>query len=144
MRMLRELVAEFDADTPGRIVLEAQDAQATLEFDPQQLRRVIVNLLNNAQRFASGGPGAIRISLRGGPRLRELAVANDGPLVAPTLRTQIFEPFFTTDSRGTGLGLYICQELCSRYGTRLFYRVVQQGGTHGEFVIGVMAPAAGD
>ncbi len=143
MRMLRELVAEFDADTPGRIVLEAQDAQATLEFDPQQLRRVIVNLLSNAQRFASRAPGAIRISLRGGPQLRELAVANDGPVVAPTLRTQIFEPFFTTDSRGTGLGLYICQELCSRYGTRLFYRVVQQGGTHGEFVIGVVAPAPG-
>lgn len=143
MRLLRELVAEFDAETPGRIVLEAEDAQATLEFDPQQLRRVVVNLLSNAQRFASGAPGAIRISLRGNGRLRELAVANDGPVVAPTLRTQIFEPFFTTDSRGTGLGLYICQELCSRYGTRLFYRVVQRGPVHGEFVLGVMAPPAG-
>ncbi|MDE2119724.1 MAG: PAS domain-containing protein [Betaproteobacteria bacterium] len=139
LRLLRELVAENEADAPGRIVLEAEDPQATLVFDPQQLRRVIVNLLGNAQRFASRQPGAIRIVLRGGPQLREIAVANDGPVVAPSLRTQIFEPFFTTDSRGTGLGLYICQELCSRYGTRLFYRVVQRGQSHGEFVIGVIA-----
>ena len=139
MRLLREVVAEFDAAIPGRIVLDAEDAQATLEFDPQQLRRVVVNLLGNAQRFASREPAAIRVTLRGTPRVRELAVANDGPVVAPTLRTQIFEPFFTTDSRGTGLGLYICQELCSRYGARLFYRVVQRGQAQGEFVIGVVS-----
>ena len=140
LRLLRELVAEYETDAPGRIELEAEDERATLSFDPQQLRRVIVNLLGNAQRFASHQPGAIRISLRGTGHVRELAVANDGPVVAPSLRTQIFEPFFTTDSRGTGLGLYICQELCSRYGARLFYRVVQRGQSHGEFVIGVIAP----
>ncbi len=144
MRMLRELAAEFDSDPPGRVRIDAEDPQATMEFDPQQLRRVLVNLLGNAQRFASHDPEAIRISLRGGPRVREIAVANDGPLVAPALRTQIFEPFFTTDSRGTGLGLYICQELCTRYAARLFYRVLRQPQPHGEFVIGVIAtPGAG-
>ena len=139
MRLLRELAAEFDSDPPGRITLLAEDPQATLEFDPQHLRRVLVNLLSNAQRFASRDCGAIRVQLRGQTRVREVVVANDGPVVAPTLRAQIFEPFFTTDSRGTGLGLYICQELCSRYGTRLFYRVVPQQQPHGEFVIGVVA-----
>ncbi len=137
-QLLRELVAEYDAAAPGRIELDIADAQAWMEFDPQQLRRVVLNLLGNAQRFASQQPGAIRIALRGQQHVRELAVANDGPVVAPGLRTQIFEPFFTTDSRGTGLGLYICQELCSRYGTRLFYRVVQRGQAYGEFVIGVV------
>jgi two-component system sensor histidine kinase PilS (NtrC family) len=34
----------------------------------------------------------------------------------------LFEPFFSTRSRGTGLGLYICKELCERYGASIEYR----------------------
>ena len=32
------------------------------------------------------------------------------------------EPFFSTRSRGSGLGLYICRELCERYGASIEYR----------------------
>ena len=35
---------------------------------------------------------------------------------------RLFEPFFSTRSRGTGLGLYICRELCERYGASIEYR----------------------
>ena len=137
MRMLRELATEFDNDGQGRVALLADDEAATLHFDPQHLRRVLVNLLGNARRFASTRAGAIRVRLRGTGRVRELSVANDGPVVAPEKRAQMFEPFFTTDSRGTGLGLYISQELCSRYGARLEYRVRREHDpkAFGEFVI---------
>ncbi|MBW4047420.1 MAG: PAS domain-containing protein [Proteobacteria bacterium] len=137
MRMLRELVTEFDHDGQGRVALLADDEAAILHFDPQHLRRVLVNLLGNARRFASTRAGAIRVRLRGIGRVRELSVANDGPVVAPEKRAQMFEPFFTTDSRGTGLGLYISQELCSRYGARLEYRVrrAHDPKAFGEFVI---------
>ncbi len=139
MRLLLELAAEFDHDTPGRVAVLADDAAATLEFDPQHLRRVLVNLLGNARRFASNRTGAIRIRLRGMTQVSELSVANDGPVVAQALRAQLFEPFFTTDSRGTGLGLYISQQLCSRYGARLEYRVRREHEpkAFGEFVIRV-------
>lgn len=137
MRLLRELQSEFAPDSPGRIAILADDALVTVNFDPQHLRRVLVNLLSNACRFASSRDGAIRVRLRGTRRLREISVANDGPVVAPDLRAQLFEPFFTTDSRGTGLGLYICQELCTRHGARIEYRVrrAQSPGAFGEFVI---------
>jgi two-component system sensor histidine kinase PilS (NtrC family) len=36
----------------------------------------------------------------------------------------LFEPFFSTRSRGAGLGLYICRELCERYGARIEYRLL--------------------
>ena len=36
----------------------------------------------------------------------------------------MFEPFFSTRSRGAGLGLYICRELCERYGARIDYRLL--------------------
>jgi two-component system sensor histidine kinase PilS (NtrC family) len=135
LRVLLELQAEVDDG--ARIDLQADDPAATLNFDAQHLRRVLVNLLGNARRYASAKDGAIRVRLRGSPQVLELGVANDGPLVAPELRAQLFEPFFTTDSRGTGLGLYICQELCARYGASIEYRVRHGGpaGAYGEFVI---------
>ncbi len=135
LRLLLELQAE--ADDGARIALHADDPAATLNFDSQHLRRVLVNLLGNARRYASARDGAIRVRLHGSPQVIELGLANDGPLVAPELRAQLFEPFFTTDSRGTGLGLYICQELCARYGASIEYRVRDAGteGAFGEFVI---------
>jgi two-component system sensor histidine kinase PilS (NtrC family) len=135
MRVLLELQAE--TDDGARLELRADDPAATLNFDAQHLRRVLVNLLANARRYASRSDGAIRVRLRGSPQVLELGVANDGPLVAPELRGQLFEPFFTTDSRGTGLGLYICQELCARYGAGIEYRVHPASGAsaYGEFVI---------
>ena len=39
----------------------------------------------------------------------------------------MFEPFLSTRSRGTGLGLYICRELCERYGARINYRLRPAG-----------------
>ncbi len=141
MRLLRELAFEFGHDTPGRIELMADDEAAIMHFDPQHLRRVLVNLLSNARRFASNRHGAIRIRQRGVGGVKEISVANDGPVVAAPLRAQLFEPFFTTDSRGTGLGLYISQELCSRYAARLEYRVRREHEpkAFGEFVIFAMA-----
>lgn len=133
--LLRELVAEIVADDTRRVALVADDAAAVLDFDPLHLRRVLVNLLTNARRHASDAPGAIRVRLRGHARVREIGIANDGPVVPAELREQLFEPFFTTDSRGTGLGLYISQELCSRYGARIEYRLRPGTRPQGEFVI---------
>ena len=50
-----------------------------------------------------------------------LSVASDGPPIPPDVERYLFEPFFSTRSRGTGLGLYICRELCERYGASIDY-----------------------
>jgi hypothetical protein len=48
----------------------------------------------------------------------------------------LFEPFFSSESRSSGLGLYICRELCERYGALIGYQRVQRGGTEGnEFFV---------
>jgi two-component system sensor histidine kinase PilS (NtrC family) len=44
------------------------------------------------------------------------------PPIAPDIERHLFEPFFSSRSRGTGLGLYICRELCERYGASIEYR----------------------
>ena len=100
-------------------------------FDPEHLRRVLVNLLDNAHRHASGAPGAVVVRLDSRDESRAfLGVASDGAPIPPEVERYLFEPFFSTRSRGTGLGLYICRELCERYGASIDYRARAPGDTH--------------
>jgi len=94
-----------------------------VSFDPEHLRRVLVNLLDNAHRHASAAPGAVFLRLVAvDDRRAQLTVASDSPPIPPEVERHLFEPFFSTRSRGTGLGLYICRELCERYGASIEYR----------------------
>ncbi|KQW00171.1 PAS domain-containing sensor histidine kinase [Rhizobacter sp. Root1221] len=93
-------------------------------FDPEHLRRVLVNLLDNARRHASNAAGAVRVRLSVRDDTRAVvSVLSDGLPIPPDVERYLFEPFFSTRSRGTGLGLYICRELCERYGARIDYRI---------------------
>ena len=56
-----------------------------------------------------------------------LLVDSDGPPIAQEVERYLFEPFFSTRSRGSGLGLYICRELCERYGASIEYRLRPDG-----------------
>ncbi|MBL8303856.1 MAG: HAMP domain-containing histidine kinase, partial [Ideonella sp.] len=100
-------------------------------FDPDHLRRVLVNLLDNAYRHASGGPGSVVLRLFSPDEQRAvLSVSSDGAPIPPEVERYLFEPFFSTRSRGTGLGLYICRELCERYGATIDYRARPASEAH--------------
>jgi two-component system sensor histidine kinase PilS (NtrC family) len=103
--------------------LDLPYAPLWVAFDPEHLRRVVVNLLDNAYRHASRQAGSVRIRLyERGSSEAALLVVNDGSVIPPDVERHLFEPFFSTRSRGTGLGLYICRELCRRHGARIDYR----------------------
>jgi two-component system, NtrC family, sensor histidine kinase PilS len=92
-------------------------------FDAEHLRRVLVHLLDNAHRHAPEGPGTVFVSLT--PRedaWAALSVLSAGAPIPPEVERHLFEPFFSTRSRGSGLGLYICRELCERYGGSIEFR----------------------
>ncbi|MCH7344309.1 ATP-binding protein [Pelomonas sp. CA6] len=94
-----------------------------VSFDPEHLRRVLINLLDNGLRHAIPGPGCVRVTLR--PEHEDsvrMTVASRGAAIPAEVERHLFEPFFSTRSRGSGLGLYICRELCERYGARIGYR----------------------
>jgi len=96
-------------------------------FDAEHLRRVLVNLLDNARRHASDKAGAIQVRLASSPEDATRAVfsvLSDGVPIPADVEAYLFEPFFSTRSRGAGLGLYICRELCERYGARIDYRLL--------------------
>lgn len=97
-------------------VLHCEDQPLTLYFNPNQLERLLTNLCENAVRYSSQCAGkphvGIRVS-RPDPALGPVVdVVDLGPGVPEADIDQIFEPFFTTDNQGTGLGLFMCREIC--------------------------------
>lgn len=116
--------ARLPQDERSALRLELPAQPLGSRFDPDHLRRVLVNLLDNAYRHASGRPGSVEVHLYpDGEGVVTLSVASDGAPIPPEVERYLFEPFFSTRSRGTGLGLYICKELCERYGATIDYRL---------------------
>ncbi|MBI5721782.1 MAG: PAS domain-containing protein [Burkholderiales bacterium] len=116
--------AQLPLAADSRLRVQIAEAPLGVAFDAEHLRRVLVNLLDNAHRHASCEAGAVLVRLAtddDGAHVT-LSVASDGPLIAPEVERYLFEPFYSTRSRGSGLGLYICRELCERYGASIEYR----------------------
>lgn len=117
---LVEHFASAESLAPEIVVLQVPRHLA-LCFDRSHLHQVLWNLVSNALRHSSRGPGAVRIEARDGASEGrvELHVIDDGPGIPEAVREQIFEPFFTTHTQGTGLGLFIARELCATNGASL-------------------------
>ncbi len=79
-------------------------------FDPEQMRRVLVNLLDNAVAALEGMEGGrIEVLIRQdeGGRLVFIEVSDNGPSINDADKLKLFEPYFSTKKTGTGLGLAI-------------------------------------
>jgi two-component system sensor histidine kinase PilS (NtrC family) len=119
MGFVEEFVAN-ESVPPERFAIDTQ-RELAVEFDREQLRQVMWNLLRNAVRHARPEPRGIRLLLRPHGDRVELSVIDNGPGVPRADRGQLFEPFYTTDSKGTGLGLYLARELCAANRASLDY-----------------------
>lgn len=111
-----------------QVFTDARGVEAA--FEPDHLRRVLLNLLDNAARYAGQGTDSIRVSTHtsptGGACLR---VWSDGEPLEHSVQRHLFEPFFSSESRSTGLGLYISRELCERHGASIGYQRALPTGT---------------
>jgi two-component system sensor histidine kinase PilS (NtrC family) len=101
-------------------------------MDPTHLHQIMWNLCENAIKYASDTP-LPTIELRAG-RTRQnnrpyLEIADRGPGIEDVSAEQIFEPFFTGETGGTGLGLFICRELCECNRATLIYEPRARGGS---------------
>jgi two-component system sensor histidine kinase PilS (NtrC family) len=109
------------AQAGGRLQLLPRAGTAWAAFDGEHLRRVLVNLLDNALRYASMAPGAIVLATSLDGDQSRVQVWSDGAPLDPGVQRHLFEPFFSSESRSSGLGLYICRELCDRHGAAITY-----------------------
>ncbi len=117
-------VAEADgigADTPVTMVVDAPQGLA-IWADPEQLYRVLSNLIRNARQAieAQGGKGEIALSAGQTPAEYWVMVADTGPGLPDRARAHLFEAFSGSARKGgTGLGLAIAAELVRGHGGRL-------------------------
>lgn len=133
-RPLREVLEEIrsrwlEQDIAGdSLVIREKAPGVEVRFDMLQLTQVLDNLIGNARHH--GGENT-RITLEIGVHettgLPRLSVLDNGPGVPETVHSQLFEPFFTTEQNGTGLGLFVCRELCEANQARLDYEVGHEG-----------------
>ena len=109
-------------------------------LDPDQMKRVLVNLLDNAVE-AMGGQGTVTIEARRDPSgTVRLEVADDGPGIREEDRDRLFLPYFSTKKKGTGLGLAIVHRIVSDHHGRI--RVESNRPCGARFVIELPAAAA--
>ena len=117
---LDALVAEVVANHPARDRIDVDIPSAvTVEGRAPELRRVVVNLLDNAARYGRSAIG-VQVALSDG--MAQLTVDDDGPGVSPAQRELVFERFVRLDEGrarnegGTGLGLAIVRAIARRHG----------------------------
>ena len=111
--LVSEVVALYRDVKPGVAIQTAiAPGIGDIWVDPEQLRRVLINLLDNALE-ATEPPGDVEVRAeRRGERL-VLEVADPGIGIAPEDRDKLFLPFFSRKKRGTGMGLAIVHRIVS-------------------------------
>ena len=98
---------------------------------PLKLNPILHNLCTNGLRYAVKAAGErarlAMIATISDVNSIYLDIIDNGNGVAPEQRPHLFEPFYTTEHSGTGLGLYLCRELCEANHARIQYYPIPNG-----------------
>ncbi len=115
-KLIDEVVGETSGHGGSDATIEVGDmADATIFGDRLKLKLAIGNLVRNAIE-ATGGDGKVEVSLRQGRGKIQVVVDDDGPGIAPSVRSRLFHPFTTTKATGTGLGLALVRKFAELHG----------------------------
>ncbi|HEY7851756.1 MAG TPA: HAMP domain-containing sensor histidine kinase [Caulobacteraceae bacterium] len=126
LRAALEAAAEDAGLTADGVALKiAFSDKVQVAADPEQLHRILVNLLSNARQAidsieARGGVGKVAASFASEDTVDVLRLADDGPGLPERARAHIFQPFAGAARKGgTGLGLAIARDLAQGHGGEL-------------------------
>jgi two-component system sensor histidine kinase HydH len=108
--------------------LDGMDQLGLVALHPNTFRRVLVNLVENARDAMPQG-GTVTVRGRRQSATVHLAVEDTGLGIPPERHRQIFEPLHTTKPGGTGLGLYIVQEVMAAHGGQVVVQSTVGAGT---------------
>ncbi len=134
-RLLESVVALYRDSHPGLSIKASFSADLPqLEVDPDQIKRAVLNLVDNAVE-AVGQTGEVTVQtvwLSSAGRAR-IIVTDDGPGIAPEDKERLFVPYFSTKATGMGLGLPIVHQIVTDHGGTIW---VEDNAPHGSrFVI---------
>lgn len=133
------LVLFNSAQKNSLIEFKSDESLPSFIFDPDQMRRIINNLVDNAlaatveKTDKESGRIVIRTHYDNVLKIARIDVEDNGPGIPSHLRERIFEPYVTTKVHGTGLGLAIVKRMVEDH--HGFIRAFSDGKTHTRFVI---------
>jgi PAS domain S-box-containing protein len=135
LEIARSVVDAVALHAPAQIRLrvEGDDSLPPVDCDPDRLRQVLRNLVDNAVKYSPKG-GEIRVRLRAADGAMLFAVHDEGIGFEASAAEKIFGRFYREDPEltrgigGTGLGLYICKELVERMGGHIWAEGSPQRG----------------
>lgn len=140
-----EMAAEEARLTPETVRLDLQvDDGAQVLADPDQLHRILVNLMRNAREaMESQGQGVVRVDLSIADGVCIVGVSDTGLGIPLKVRERLFQPFAGSGrAEGAGLGLAIARELAQGHGGDLVLAETGEAGTRFELRLpGAPAPA---
>jgi two-component system nitrogen regulation sensor histidine kinase NtrY len=88
-----------------------------VRLDPEQIRRVIINIVDNAvEAMERRGHLTIETQLDAANHCVRVVIADDGPGIPPGEREKLFLPYYSTKRRGSGLGLAIVRRIIAEHG----------------------------
>jgi signal transduction histidine kinase len=109
-------------------------------IDPDAIRQVIQNLLENAIKYTISG-GKIQLDIKNKTEFLEVSISDNGIGISEPESKNIFQRFFRaknaikTETDGTGLGLYIAQTIVERNGGEIWFESIANHGTTFYFTV---------
>jgi PAS domain S-box-containing protein len=143
--VVEEMRACFAAREDISFELRVPDALDSVAGDPDRLRQVLINLIDNAVKYSPEG-GRVQVAVEARDGGVRIAVRDEGIGIAQLEQRRIFGKFYRVDPGlargvgGTGLGLYICRELVRRMEGRL--SVSSEEGKGSTFAVDLPVAAA--
>jgi signal transduction histidine kinase len=107
-------------------------AQLRIRGDPEELRTLARNLVDNAVRYTPPN-GSVQVRTRSTAKDAVLEVTDNGPGIAPADRERVFDRFYrraAAQESGTGLGLAIVKAIAERHGAAVLLAEAPGGGLH--------------
>jgi diguanylate cyclase (GGDEF)-like protein len=96
------------------LIEDRPDEPVELEADAEQLKQVLINLIQNGLEALSE-KGTVRVRWRRAGDRVTICVEDNGSGIKPEHLSRVFEPFFTTKGEGTGMGLSICHRIITEH-----------------------------
>jgi len=117
--ILREIVVRSTARYSSLAVQLNGNNGVVVMADPTRITQVFDNLLSNAVKYAPGSP--VKITVKNSGENCEIVVEDQGPGIPQHHLEHLFERFYrvpetSLGTHGTGLGLYICQQIIKEHG----------------------------
>lgn len=129
-------LAEYMKDNKRNIIFDTMEEEIITACDPDQIERIILNLLSNAMKFTSHG-GNIYVDMEVNDRCNKviIKISNDGEKINFEDRLRIFERFTQSESlltrraEGTGIGLTLVKSLVKLHNGEVYVNTEFEEGT---------------